>query len=106
MGEQVEDVHAEGAAILSTLSMLSELVISEQVRFRPGAAVRPNRRPAIQRIMAYHKETAMNEEELNVGIRKFLKMVGVNSQREIEHSIARAVQEAAILGTETFSPPG
>jgi len=52
--------------------------------------------------MAYHKETAMNEEELNTSIRKFLKMVGVSSQREIEHSVARALQEGAIKGTETF----
>ena len=44
----------------------------------------------------------MNEEELNISIRKFLKMVGVSSQREIEHSVARAVQEAAISGTETL----
>jgi hypothetical protein len=28
--------------------------------------------------------------------------VGVSSQREIEHAVARAVQEAAISGTETF----
>lgn len=44
----------------------------------------------------------MNEEELSQSIRKFLKMVGVSSQREIEQSVARAVQEAAISGTETF----
>jgi hypothetical protein len=44
----------------------------------------------------------MNEEELNISIRKFLKMVGVNSQREIEHAVARAVQARAIAGTETF----
>jgi len=44
----------------------------------------------------------MNDEELNISIRKFLKMVGVSSQREIEHSVARAVQEGAIAGTETF----
>jgi hypothetical protein len=44
----------------------------------------------------------MNEEELNISIRKFLKMVGVSSQREIEHAVTRAVQEAAISGTETF----
>lgn len=52
--------------------------------------------------MAYHKETAMNENELNTSIRKFLKVVGVSSQREIEHAVARAVQEAAISGTESF----
>ena len=44
----------------------------------------------------------MNQEELNISIRKFLKMVGVSSQREIEHSVARAVNEGAISGTETF----
>ena len=44
----------------------------------------------------------MNEEELNISIRKFLKMVGVSSQREIERSVTRAVQEGAISGTETF----
>lgn len=44
----------------------------------------------------------MNEEELTSSIRKFLKMVGVSSQREIEQSVARALQEAAIKGTETF----
>jgi hypothetical protein len=44
----------------------------------------------------------MNEEELNTSIRKFLKVVGVSSQREIEHAVARAVQEGAISGTESF----
>jgi hypothetical protein len=52
--------------------------------------------------MAARKETAMNEEELNISIRKFLKMVGVSAQREIEHAVARAVQEGAIAGTESF----
>jgi hypothetical protein len=44
----------------------------------------------------------MNEEELNISIRKFLKLVGVSSQREIEHAVARALQEGGIAGTETF----
>ncbi|HSV78214.1 MAG TPA: DUF6494 family protein [Ramlibacter sp.] len=44
----------------------------------------------------------MDEEELNISIRKFLKLVGVSSQREIEHAVARAVQEGAIAGTEAF----
>ena len=33
----------------------------------------------------------MDEEALNMSIRKFLKTVGVNSQREIEHAVATAV---------------
>ena len=44
----------------------------------------------------------MNDDELNISIRKFLKMVGVSSQREIEQAVARAMQEGAIAGTETF----
>ena len=44
----------------------------------------------------------MNEEALNLSIRKFLKMVGVNSQREIEHAVAKAIAANAISGTESF----
>jgi len=45
----------------------------------------------------------MDEETFNLSIRKFLKMVGVNSQREIEHAVAQAVASGAIAGTETFA---
>jgi hypothetical protein len=44
----------------------------------------------------------MNEETFNLSIRKFLKMVGVNSQREIEHAVAKAIAEGAISGTEAM----
>jgi hypothetical protein len=44
----------------------------------------------------------MNEEALNLSIRKFLKMVGINSQREIEHAVAKAAAAGAIKGTESF----
>jgi len=44
----------------------------------------------------------MDEEALNISIRKFLKMVGVSSQREIEHAVAKAVAEGAVKGTETL----
>ena len=44
----------------------------------------------------------MNEEALNLSIRKFLKTVGVNSQREIEHAVAKAAAAGAITGTESF----
>ena len=47
-------------------------------------------------------EIPMNEETLNLSIRKFLKTVGVNSQREIEQAIARAITAGASSGTETF----
>lgn len=42
----------------------------------------------------------MNEETLNLSIRKFLKMVGVNSQREIEQAVAKATADRAISGKE------
>jgi len=44
----------------------------------------------------------MNDETFNLSIRKFLKMVGVNSQREIEHAVAKAITAGAIKGTESF----
>ncbi len=44
----------------------------------------------------------MNEEALNLSIRKFLKLVGVSSQREIEHAVAKALADGAIAGTESF----
>jgi hypothetical protein len=47
-------------------------------------------------------EIQMNEETLNLSIRKFLKAVGINSQREIEHAVAKAIAAKTIAGTETF----
>ena len=40
----------------------------------------------------------MNEESFNISIRKFLKMVGVSSQREIEQAVAKALQAGSIAG--------
>ena len=44
----------------------------------------------------------MNEETLNLSIRRFLKMVGINSQREIERAVTKALEEGLIDGTESF----
>ena len=44
----------------------------------------------------------MNEETFNLSIRKFLKMVGINSQRAIEQAVAKAIADGAIVGTEAF----
>jgi len=44
----------------------------------------------------------MNEETFNISIRKFLKVVGVSSQRDIEQAVAKAVADGAIAGTESF----
>jgi predicted component of type VI protein secretion system len=44
----------------------------------------------------------MQEETFNLSIRKFLKIVGVNSQREIEQAVRKALEEGRIKGDETF----
>jgi hypothetical protein len=48
------------------------------------------------------QENRMNEETFNLSIRKFLKVVGVSSQREIERAVAKAMDDGSIAGTETF----
>ena len=45
----------------------------------------------------------MNDETFNLSIRKFLKMVGISSQREIERAVAAAMSARAISGTESFA---
>jgi hypothetical protein len=44
----------------------------------------------------------MDQETFNLSIRKFLKMVGVNSQREIEQAVQQALQNKRLSGSETF----
>jgi hypothetical protein len=44
----------------------------------------------------------MNEDALNVSVRKFLKKVGVTSQREIEHAVRAAVGGGRLKGNETL----
>jgi hypothetical protein len=45
----------------------------------------------------------MDEETFNLSIRKFLKVVGIGSQREIDRAVAQAISEGSIKGSETFS---
>lgn len=44
----------------------------------------------------------MNQETFNISIRKFLKIVGINSQRAIEQAVDKALADGAITGSETF----
>jgi hypothetical protein len=44
----------------------------------------------------------MDENVFNIQIRKFLKMVGVTSQREIEAAVRAALQDKRLQGTETI----
>jgi hypothetical protein len=44
----------------------------------------------------------MDQETFNLSIRKFLKMVGVNSQREIEQAVQKAMMGGKLQGDETL----
>jgi ribosomal protein L1 len=44
----------------------------------------------------------MNEDTLNMEVRKYLKKVGVTSQREIEHAIQKAIESKMINGAENL----
>jgi hypothetical protein len=44
----------------------------------------------------------MNEDVLNTSVRKFLKTVGVTSQREIEKAVREAVAGGRLKGSETL----
>jgi len=45
----------------------------------------------------------MDQETLNLSIRKFLKTVGVNSQREIEQAVAKGIAAGTIGDAEAFA---
>lgn len=44
----------------------------------------------------------MNQEALERSIRKFLKNVGINSQRAIEEAVADAQRKGVLAGNEMF----
>jgi hypothetical protein len=44
----------------------------------------------------------MDEDRFNLELRKFLKMVGVTSQREIETAVRQALAAGKIKGNETL----
>jgi hypothetical protein len=44
----------------------------------------------------------MNEDALNLSVRKFLKKVGVTSQREIEQAVRAALGGGRLKGNETL----
>jgi len=44
----------------------------------------------------------MNPESFNMSIRKFLKSVGVQSQREIENAVEQAIAAGKLKGGETL----
>jgi Family of unknown function (DUF6494) len=45
----------------------------------------------------------MNEDALNNSVRKFLKVLGVTSQREIEKAVREAIAQGKLTGHERLS---
>ena len=44
----------------------------------------------------------MNEDVFNVSVRKFLKTVGITSQREIEQAVRKSVAAGRLKGNEAL----
>ncbi len=44
----------------------------------------------------------MNEDVFNMALRKFLKQVGVTSQREVEQAVRAAIADGRLKGDETL----
>jgi hypothetical protein len=51
----------------------------------------------------FSRRAAMNEEVLNTSLRKFLKLVGVTSQREIEKAVRAAIASGKLKGNEALA---
>ena len=45
----------------------------------------------------------MNEESFNMNVRKFLKKLGITSQREIEHTVSEGIANGQLKGNEILS---
>jgi hypothetical protein len=50
------------------------------------------------------KEKAMNEDRLNMDIRKFLKIVGVTSQRQIEIAVREGLAKGKLSESTQLRP--
>lgn len=44
----------------------------------------------------------MNEEALNLSVRKFLKKVGITAQREIEAAVREGMESGTLTGNESL----
>jgi hypothetical protein len=44
----------------------------------------------------------VNDESFNISLRKFLKMVGVSAQREIEEAVRKGIADGTIKGIESM----
>jgi Family of unknown function (DUF6494) len=56
------------------------------------------------RAIGWVEEKVMNEDRLNMDIRKFLKVVGVTSQREIENAVRGALAGGRLSESVLLKP--
>jgi Family of unknown function (DUF6494) len=93
---------ARASSFLGTLAVIFAYAGRHAARLPPLEAGRGwQSGQALHECEDTNRETLMDDDTLNLSIRKFLKMVGVNSQREIEQAVAKTV--AAGAGAETFA---
>jgi Family of unknown function (DUF6494) len=71
-----------------------------QLRIRTGTrhcAIRSTNVPRAEAVLrAIHERAIMDEETLNISVRKFLKTLGVTAQREIEKAVRDAVSSGQL----------
>src|SRR5215469_13941441 len=60
--------------------------------------------PGLGSLLVQLKEKAMNEDRFNMDIRKFLKVVGVTSQREIENAVRAALAKGKVGENALLKP--
>jgi Family of unknown function (DUF6494) len=54
----------------------------------------------LRAVSTANKEEMMNEDTFNMELRKFLKKVGVTSQRELERAVREALKAGSLTGSE------
>ena len=108
--EELDETRAAPASRCSASSSRDELRMLERISGRPMAlALRlepkpydPLINPARAADLTRSGARAMNEDVFNMSLRKFLKKVGVTSQREIEKAVRSALDAGRLKGSETL----
>jgi hypothetical protein len=80
-----------------------------ELKLRSARHLRPLRdldalAPKVYRYARERKESAMNEDRFNMDIRKFLKVVGVTSQRQIEIAVRDALGKGKLNDATLLKP--
>jgi hypothetical protein len=95
---------ATGAALRRTLSENRLPLVNGTGLLRQHMALSgPRRRAYDPRQPIQPEEFAMNEEVFNMSLRKFLKVVGVSSQQEIEKVVRDALASGKLKGKKSVA---